>query len=180
MRVAAGHLQNPWFLHAMVERLGSEVDAIAVATYFGVKAEEQGLSPQSSVEEIMEQAIKNIDEVVRPKLAENHELAEKISNRLGRHIPLLVYEGGQSLIAPASIGGSRKLTLDPQAVIACQRSEKMVDAYRALKSALADNGVELFGAFHLVSAFTFAKTFAHLEWLDQPLELAPKYRTLIE
>jgi hypothetical protein len=99
---------------------------------------------------------------------------------MGRHVPLLTYEGGQGIIAPASIGGPRKLTLDPKAVIACQRSETMVEGYRALKKALADNGVELFNAFHLTSNIGPISTFAHLEWIDQPLADAPKYRAVIE
>lgn len=180
VRVAAGNLHNPWFLRTMVERLGEEFDALAVATYFGVRAEEQGLSLQSGVDEIMAVAIRNIEDFVRPRLAEHRELVDKLSQRMGRHIPLLTYEGGQNIIAPASIGGPRKLTLAAKAVIACQRSEKMVDGYRALKAALIDNGVELFGAFHLVSELGYISTHAHLEWIDQPASAAPKYRTLIE
>lgn len=181
VRVAAGHIHNESVARAMLERLDGEVDAFALGAYFGLKAEKQGLSDKSTVEEIMAVARKNLDELVLPRIAAHKALLEEHGKKSGHPIRLVAYEGGQHIVASRALGtADRRLALDPQTVFACQVSPRMTEAYRVLLSGVAERGMELFLAYDLAGRRMPGDTFGHLEYLSQPLEEAPKYRVLLE
>jgi hypothetical protein len=180
VRVAAGHLHNPSTARVLLEGLQGEFDALSVATYFGVKADRAGLSMKSTAAEIMANARTGIDDVLFPRLDEHFKLAEQAGKRAGKTIPVVIYEGGQSIIARKTFGADRSLSLDVKATAQCQTSLEMYDCYKALLKGLRERGVALFNAYDFVGENTHADTFGHLTWLGQPLDQAPKMRALLE
>jgi len=109
------------------------------------------------------------------RIADHRNLADTFSAQLGRHIALLSYEGGQSIVARSPGGG-----LNVEATLACQQMPEMFDAYRALIEGARTRGLELFVAYDFIGVRNSADTFSLLEYVQQPLEEAPKYRALIQ
>ncbi len=176
VRVAAGHLHNPGYARALCQGLEGELDALAVGAYFGVRPGKDGSGRGSSAEELLSTARTNLRELVLPRIAEHAQLARQLSLELGRHVALVAYEGGPSIVAR---GPNGETALDPAATYACQRSARMAELYGELLDGAARSGLELFVAYDFVGQNTPADTFGHLETLDQPEASAPKYRALI-
>jgi hypothetical protein len=181
VRVAAGQLHNPGYARALLRSLGDDVDALAIGAYFGLRAGEEGLDRKSSPQEIMEAARRNLEELVLLRVDEHRALADEVAERLGRSIALVAYEGGQHVVARASLGGrDKRLALAARATSACQESPEMYIAYRRLLQGARERGLALFVAYDFVGGNTAADTFGHLEYLDEPLAAAPKLRALLE
>jgi len=181
VRVAPGHLHNPYVAREYVARLGDRVDAIAIATYFAIKADRNDLSTKSSAAQVLAAARENLREIVFPRLEEHLRLARSTSERLGRDVPLITYEGGQHIVAMTTLGRpDLPHALSFETTVECQQSPEMYDAYRELIDGLAARGVRLFMAYNYVGKRMPGDTFGHLEWVDQPLDQAPKYRALVD
>ena len=179
--MASGQLHNPVIARTLVQGLEGEVDAIAVGAYFGVRAEREGLDRSTDADELLAAARGNLRELVLQRISEHAELARRLSERLGRHVPLLSYEGGQHLVARRTLGqADHSLALDPRVVSRVQGMDGMYDAYRELMLGARERGLELFLAYDFVGGRTPADTFGHLEYLKQPARDAPKYRALVE
>ena len=174
VRVAGAQLHDPGVAQALCRRLDGEFDAIAVGAYFGVRADRDEVDVDSTAAELMEAARSNLDRVLL-RIAEHKAIADRFSEELGRHVALVAYEGGPSIVA-RSPGGA----LDPRATIQCQNLPALYDAYRVLLEEGARRGLELFVAYDFVGERTSSDTFSHLQTLDEPIEDAPKYRALIE
>jgi hypothetical protein len=129
----------------------------------------------STADELLAVARANIDALVLPRISDHRSLADTYSAQLGRHIALLTYEGGQSITARAPDGG-----LDLAATLECQSKPAMFDAYRALIEGAQARGVELFVGYDFVGGRSGADTFSVLEYLDEPMATAVKYRALIQ
>lgn len=180
VRVASGQLHNPAVARGVVEHVQDEVDAIAIGAYFGVKAEQEGLDRSTTAEELLEAARENMRELVFQRIADHRRMADVLGERRGRPVKLVSYEGGQHLVARRSLGqADRALVLAPGAVSACQSLPAMYDAYRDLLDGARRSGLELFIAYDFVGGRTPADTFGHLEYLNQPLADAPKFRALV-
>ena len=98
-----------------------------------------------------------------------------LASRAG--VRYITYEAGQSLVpsppgtAPEYLG----------ALWAAQKTPEMYRAYREMLSSLKGMNIDLFMAFVLVSAQqTRYGSWGHLEYLDEPLSDAPKYRALLD
>ena len=180
IRVAAGHLHNPTVLKVMTDALGDEVDALSVATYFGLKAKEEGFNAKTTAAEILAAARKNLEGVVMTRIQQHKTLADRVGERVGRHIPLIAYEGGQHIIARQSLRpGDMRMALSLEAAAAAQDLEGMYDAYRDLIEKGQEAGLELFVAYYFVGPRNHSDSFAHLQYLDQPISEAPKFRALV-
>ncbi len=184
IRVAAGQLHNPGIARVLCRGLGEEVDAIAVGAYFGAKPSRDELGASGDVDGLMEAARQNLDSVVMQRIAEHKQLAEQLSRRLGRHIALVTYEGGQHLVARSAHGGrgggGSSLALSPETTDRVQDHPGMYEAYRALLEGGRQRGLELFIAYDFVGRRTHADTFGHLRFLDEPGAASPKFRALVE
>jgi hypothetical protein len=174
VRVAGGQLHNPGIAQALCARLDGEFDAIAVGAYFGTRADRDDVGLDTSAADLMAAARRNLDDVML-RISDHAAIAEDFSEQLGRHVALVSYEGGPSIVARSPGGG-----LDPQATLQCQNMPEMYDAYRYLLEEGARRGLELFVAYDFVGQRTSFDTFSHLQSLDEPLENAPKYRALVE
>jgi len=175
VRVAGAHLHNPGIAQSLCRALDGQFDAIAVGAYFAVRADRDAVDENSSAQELMSAARANLENLVLPRIADHKAIAAALSDELGRHIALLAYEGGQSIVSRSPGGG-----LDLEATLQCQRSPEMYAAYRALIEGGAARGLELLVGYDFAGQRGSADTFSVLEYLEEPLETAVKYRALIQ
>jgi hypothetical protein len=167
-------LHNPGIAQALCRRLEGEFDAIAVGAYFTVRADRDDVGRDSTAAELMVAARENLDDVMG-RISEHQALAQELSAELGRHIALVTYEGGPSIVAHSPGGG-----LDPLATLQCQNMPEMYEAYRYLIEEGARRGLELFIGYDFVGPRTSFDTFSHMQALTDPIDSSPKYRALIE
>lgn len=175
VRVAGVQLHNPGIANTLCRALNGKFDAIAVGAYFAVRADRDPVTRDSTAEELMAAAMANLQNVVLPRITDHQNLASTFSTELGRHISLLTYEGGQSIVSRSPGGG-----LGLEATLACQNMPEMFDAYRALIDGARARGVELFVAYDFAGPRNTADTFSVLEHIQEPLQSAVKYRALIQ
>jgi hypothetical protein len=175
VRVVGGHLHNPAFARSVCKGLGDELDAIAVGAYFSARADRSDVDRTSTAEQLMAAAAENLEQLVLPRISDHAALAQELSERLGRHIALVAYEGGPSIVARSPGGG-----LDLQATLECQDLPEMYTAYRHLLEEGRVRGLELFVGYDFAGVRDEADTFSVLEYLEQPTASAPKYRALVE
>ncbi len=182
IRVAAGQHYNPWVAEKVTERLNGEFDAISCAAYFGPRREDaKAFTESTTAEEVLRSAIRNIEENSLPRIARHAELAAEWSGKLNRHIPLIAYEGGQHIIPIGGFGGGRNNYVPwKQAAWDCQTHPLMTEAYRKMLEGFHNAGGSLFVAFAYVGRQGRYGSWGHLQYQDEPLENAPKYRALLE
>lgn len=181
VRVIGGALHNPGFARGVMGAMTTGYDAVAVAPYFGVRPGKDPVARNAGADELLEVAIANIDTHLIPRVVEHARLAQGASRRQGHPVRLLAYEGGQTLIARRSTTpGDARMAFNPKVIQEAQYSEAMIEGYQRLFEGCRDAGLDLFVAFHLCAPHTPASTFGVLEWIDQPLDQAPKYRALLQ
>ncbi len=176
IRLAVGQKDNPWVTETLTDELEGRFDAISCSTYFGFTgSQESQLNAGTSPQQILNWAIQDITNgSVRRNYRAHGKLAEAWSETLGRTIPLIGYEGGQHYTAYG---------LNPpwaQAMINAQRHPLMYDAYIANMREWKDAGGSLFTAFNYVSTPSKWGSWGQLEYMDQDIAEAPKFRALLE
>jgi hypothetical protein len=183
VRIGSGHANDVSVARAVLGGLGDEVDAIAIAPYFGVRAERQGLTMQSTADDIVAAARTHLTQKIIPAVRRHGELVAEHSEVTGRHVALLAYEAGQSIRARAGSpapNAPRRLVLSLEATYAAQTHPEMGAAYRELLSGCRDAGMELLMAFIYVRRLEPGGCWGVLRYQDDPLEGAVKYRALAE
>ena len=176
VRVAAVQLANPWVAEQLTSRLGGQFDAISPAAYFGI-THEQGemLNAGSSVDRLLDLCEENIRGDNRKWFNRHGELAKQWSQELGRPIRLIAYEAGQHLTAH----GNDKLP-HYDLLFQAQTHPRMYGLYLLNMRLFEMAGGDLFVAFNDVSRPGKFGSWGHLEYQDQPISEAPKYRALLE
>jgi len=175
VRVAGVQLHNPGIANALCRALNGKFDALAVGAYFAVRADRDPVDADSTTAELLAVASTNLDNAVLPRITDHKNLADALSATLGRHITLMTYEAGQSIVARSPGGG-----LGVDASLACQEAPEMFDLYRRLIEGGQARGIELFVAYDFCGPRGSSDTFSVLEYLHQPVTSAPKYRALIQ
>jgi len=175
VRVAGVQLHNPGIANALCRALNGKFDALAVGAYFAVRADRDPVDANSTMAELLAAASANLDNAVLPRIQDHRNLADSLSATLGRHIALMTYEAGQSIVARSPGGG-----LGVDASLACQESPEMFDLYRRLIEGAQARGVELFVAYDFCGPRSSSDTFSVLEYMQQPVASAAKYRALIQ
>lgn len=175
VRVAAAHHYNPGFARTLMARLDGEVDALACGGYFKPRKEDEpGFNAATTAEEVMLSCRAELRENGLPRLMAHQKIAETWSERLGRRIPLLVYEGGQHL---SPYGRDLPYT---GAFVAAQSHPLMEACYRELLDGFREMGGSTFMAFASCGGWGEHGYWGHLRYQDQPIEEAVKYRVLLE
>jgi hypothetical protein len=178
VRVAAGQLGDLRIAKGILERLDGAFDAVSCAAYFGVPAD---LPEATTVEDLLDAASRNIDEVVLPRLLRHARFAEQWQSRPGRPIRLVAYEAGQHIVPIKNLGKGRNDFVPwKQAAWACQTHPKMYDVYRKLLDACRTSGMDLVMAFSNITAQSKWGSWGHLQYQDEPLEKAPKFKALLD
>jgi hypothetical protein len=86
------------------------------------------------------------------------------------------YEGGQHFVGAAGAENDDTLT---GILIASNRDQRMYDRYIEYLNMLDANGVEMYGNFSFVGSPSKWGSWGVLEYMDEPIEQAPKYRALV-
>ena len=185
VRLAVGQKDNPWgggggggggVTETLTEYLNGRFDAISCSTYFGFAgSQESQLHGGTTADTILNWALQDIaNGSVRRNYRAHGKLARLWSDKLGRTIPLIGYEGGQHYTA---YGANPPWA---QALINTQRHHSMYDAYIANMREWKDAGGSLFTAFNFVEKPDKWGSWGQLEFMDQDISEAPKYRALLE
>ncbi len=150
-------------------------DALAIAPYFGNHIADQ-LVTENTVESISTDAILDIaaDDIYMNTAAaviEHQELA------IAHGLWLITYEGGQHL---AGTMGNENNDVLTDKLIAANRHPLMYDLYINYLDTLMDSGICLFNHFAYIAAPSKWGAWGSLEYLLQPIELAPKFEALAD
>ncbi|GAB4186195.1 MAG: hypothetical protein Kow00105_00660 [Phycisphaeraceae bacterium] len=184
IRVAAGQQANVWVTRRLTEEilnLGQEFDAIACGAYFDQRKSKFDAS--TTVQDIIDNAVNDtIPNIYAGYYQDHGDLAQELTNTLGRTIPLLAYEGGQHY----TVHGNAALPYY-QAFKDVQEYQNtdpnvpdMYDAYLANMQAFDQAGGSLFMAFNYVRKQDQFGSWGHLRFQDQSEADAPKYRALLD
>ena len=149
-------------------------DVLAIAPYFGKIYSPSDIPPNvpdyPTVDEILEVSAPAEIASVR-----NHIQAQKaVADAQG--CALVCYEGGQHYVGALGAENDETLT---DILISSNRDARMYDRYIEYLNMLDANGVEMFSNFSYVSAPSKWGSWGVLEYMDQPIEQAPKYRALM-
>ena len=200
LRVAAGQAGNrfhtPRFLNLMYENgvdaqdadpadLGERLfDVTSLAAYIGGSTYSDDATADSIIDSLFRELSEATDdtpttffegqsfETVLPRggFAWQRQLADEHGT------PLIAYEGGQHVTPRGDAGVAWY-----DAYVAAQRDPRMYDFYLALLEAyLQDVGADGLVSFSSVSSISPFGAWGALEYQDQPLSEAPKYRALVD
>jgi len=180
IRVAAGQAANVWVTRNLTDRLGDSLDAISCAAYFDHRHNTFASNPDANVvaDAILNNAINDtIPNDYAGYYQDHGDLAQELTNVLGRTIPLLAYEGGQHYTAG---GFSNHPLFD--AFIALQTRPLMYTAYTNNLEAFNQGGGSLYVAYNYVGAQTKYGSWGHLQYQNESTttQVAPKYRALLD
>jgi len=168
VRVAPAWTANPHYTAAMCEALGGDFDVLSATAYFSTKG--YPLDRQASPEQVLLAAQDAVETRSLPQLARQKAIADEWSTRLGREIPLVLYEGGQHLVATDPEGPTRATLRQ------AQTNPLMYQVYQSLFEGLDALDVDLFVGYSYVDAGNKNGTWGHLEYQTQPTSEAPKWQ----
>lgn len=153
----------------LVNPLGGQPDALAVAPYFGEiygdTAEVKGLT----VERILTDARASIPLRVGQDTRDNRAVADEYGVRL------IAYEAGQHLVATGGLEEDDEVV---ELLIKANRDPRMGELYREAHKQWVDNGGELVVYFSSCEAPGKYGSWGALEYQDQPQADAPKWAAL--
>lgn len=173
VRVAAGWAAVDWVTNRIAESMDGSFDAIAIAPYITpTDAQRDGYSSATTVERVLADTRANIATSVA-WVAAHKQLARDWSDRLGRDIRLVAYEGGPHL-------DGRAAAYQP-AFYAATNDPRMGDIVGDYLRALDAAGLELYVDFQFTGAAgaTPWGDFAKLHRMDEPLATAHLYRAVV-
>jgi len=175
IRVAAGQKDNPWVTEQLVNELNGEFDAISCSTYFTLSSSEtRKLTSSVTPNQILDKALADMSRGVRDDYRKHGELTQRWSRKLGRDISLVSYEGGQHYTANGQ---------NPPyaaAFLKMQNHPKMYDAYISNMREWDNAGGSLFTAFSFVEKPDKWGAWGQLDFMDQAISKAPKYKALLD
>jgi len=173
VRVAAGWAAVDWVTNRIAESMAGSFDAIAIAPYITpTDAQRESSSAATTVDRVLADTRANIAASVEWVTAHDR-LAREWSERLGRGIGLVAYEGGPHLDGRGAAyqAAFHAATNDP----------RMGDIYRDYLRAVDAAGLDLYVDFQFTGADGAAPwgDFAKLHRMDQPLAEAHRYRAVV-
>lgn len=176
VRVLAAQSANPWTSEQVLtwKDAWKQADALAVAPYFGNAFGDQKNQDRvlkMSVKELLAELKKEIDTTNKDMIAKQSAMARKVN------LQLIAYEGGQHL---AGFGGAENNDALTNLFIAANRHPGMFDLYRAHLSNWFQAGGGLFVVFSNVSKPSKWGSWGVLEFQDQSVDQAPKYRAVLD
>ncbi len=176
IRVAAGQHYRPWVAETILKRLNGEFDAVSCAAYFGPHGKEESrFNKETTAKDVLKISLKKLHEEGVPLLRKHKALAEKWSKNLRRRIPLLAYEGGQHLVT----WGKNVPYADTY--FEAQTHPMMYQCYADLLNLFFNKvGGELFVALTYVAGHGRSGSWGHLQYQDEPLDTAPKFKALVD
>jgi hypothetical protein len=148
--------------------------ALAIAPYFGRNYTPSDIPPAVPAYP----AIDDILTVICPAEINNvkaHVIAQKqAADEQGCR--LICYEGGQHF---SGIFGAENDDTLTGILNGANRDQRMYNRYMEYQNMLRASGVDMFGNFSFVGAFSKWGSWGVLEYMNQPIDSAPKYRALL-
>ena len=176
VRVAAGQHRNPWVADQIMERLQGDADALSCAGYFAARQQDEPtFGAHTTADQIVASCRLEIQQGSIPFLQAHRNIIDRWQAVTGKPIRFHAYEGGQHLTAYGN-GNLPHL----QAYYDAQVHPVMSLAYRELFQGWNEVGGNVFMAFNSVGTNTRHGSWGHLEYQDQPVSEAPKYRALLD
>ncbi len=175
VRVLGSQFGNPWVSEQVLtwEDAGRNADALAVGPYFGVH-----FGDPKGADEVAKKTIGQLlDDLDAEVMGENRELIRKqAAAAANAGVSLVAYEGGQHL---AGFNGAENNEALAKLFMAVNRNPRMYDLYVKHLANWTELGGGLYVAYNNVSRPTKWGSWGVLEYQDQPVEDAPKYRALL-
>jgi hypothetical protein len=151
------------------ENAYQHADAIAIAPYFATE-----LTPSITVDRVISGSQANIRGDIRRWIGEQKAVADRYN------LDLLMYEGGQHLLAPTPWNDTPEMRAMTATAIAANRDARFYDLYMEYLRQWNELGGGMMMHFSSVGRFTRWGMWGALEYQDQPLADAPKYRALMQ
>jgi hypothetical protein len=174
VRVVAGFQGSAGYTSRVLQAIGGDFDALAVGAYFGPSAQQTATyTAQTTVDQVLNDTLASIPAVLQG-LQVDRRLADQYAALLHHPIQLMAYEGGVSLIG-------HNQPYQP-AMLAAGQSPRMYDVYRVFLTGLRSVGMDLFNQYEYTGRQVNNPwgVFGVLNYQDQPLADAPKYRALLD
>jgi hypothetical protein len=176
VRILGGQFANPRDCELMLASDDAylKADALGVGAYFGYEfgaPKNVDATLKLSVDEILHRCEQEIDGTHRELIRRQVALANKFNLRL------VAYEAGQHLVGH---GGAENNHALEQHLIAANRHPKMAMLYRQQVSHWFKEGGGAFLPYSFVGQPSKWGSWGVLEYQDQPVQQAPKYRALAE
>ncbi|QQE12538.1 hypothetical protein JD969_03455 [Planctomycetota bacterium] len=166
VRVFAGQEGNPWIAEMVLYELNGRLDALASTAYFGAHVQNA-----ASKDELLALAVLDMHNRKDARAA-HKQLAQTWSNKTGRDITYISYEAGQHLTSREDAVTSM--------MISVQNTTGMYHALIENMKTFEASGGSLYMAYSNVYRPGKWGSWGHLDYQDQPLEDAVKYRALID
>jgi hypothetical protein len=176
VRVLAAQAANSWTGEQVMdfENAYEHADSLAIAPYFGGflgdPSTADTISTQS-VDDVLTALQNHITVDVSEWITLNKQAADQ------RGLDLIAYEGGQHLVGYFGAENNEALT---NLFSATNRAPQLYDIYSEYLNQWHNLGGGLFVNFTYVDGFSQWGSWGVLEYQDQSLETAPKYRALID
>jgi hypothetical protein len=175
VRVATGFEGSPAYTASVLQNLHGHFDAVSVAAYFGPSGPQlAGYGASTTETQVMNDVIASIAPTLG-LLQSAANLARQYTAALGRPIGFVAYEGGVSLI-----GRNQPYQ---NAFLAAGADPRMFDEMRQFLQGANALGMNLFADYVYTSNPRINAPygdFAALQYQDQPIASAPKYRALLD
>ena len=181
IRVPPGHLKIRGTTR-ILDELDGEFDAVACGGYFGPQPQDKKIFDENTTsEQVLLSTMHRIENVTLPDIAQFKKLAARWEQKLGRPIPLLTTEAGQGIIPIGGFMGARRQFVPwKQVAWDCQTHPMMHKVYTKMLRGSREAGLELFMAYVYVSGQSKWGSWGHLQYQDDPIEKAPKFRALLD
>jgi hypothetical protein len=176
VRVMGAQSGNPWVGDQVLswKNADQHVDALAIAPYFGNdfgNPQAQSEIAKMKVDQFMDVLEKEID-------GKNREWMQQQADVVRKHnVELVAYEGGQHLVG---VGGAENNQALMDLFIAANRHPRMYTLYQKHLANWFDAGGRLYSVFSNVTTPTKWGSWGSLEYQDQPLAQAHKYRAVVD
>ncbi|MDX1951746.1 MAG: hypothetical protein SFY81_06155 [Verrucomicrobiota bacterium] len=176
VRVMASHAANPWASEQVLtyQDAFKECDALAIAPYFGHSHGEPKHLQQTlalSAEQLAAELLAEVNGRNKAEIEKQAAVARKYQ------VKLLAYEGGQHLVGIQGAENNEALT---RLFTAVNRHPHMKRIYQQHLEHWYAAGGDLFVAFSNVAQPSKWGCWGALEYQEQPLAEAPKYRALLD
>jgi hypothetical protein len=171
VRVLASQAVNP----ALSERIATwqnayqQADAIAIAPYFSTE-----LRPGITVDQVLAGSQATIRGDLRNWVRDTKAVADRYG------LDLLMYEGGQHLVAPTPWNDTPEMRAMTETAIAANRDPRMKDLYLEYMRQWYELGGGMLMHFSSIGLYSRWGMWGALEYQDQPIAQAPKYAALMQ
>jgi len=151
------------------------LDALAIAPYFGKSIKPEEIPPIGNSYPTVDHLL----DVVAPASIDAVRLevrAQKLA-AMKQGADLIAYEGGQHYVGLNQTRDDQVLT---DILVATNRDPRIGTHYLTYLDMLQEEGISLFSHFTYIGAWNKFGSWGSREYMNQPLALAHKYRSLVE